>query len=144
MKKVIIMQGIPGSGKSFAVSKLANPAVCSADFFFEKDGHYDFDVKKLPEAHAACLLAFLGFVQEGKPLVVVDNTSTTVAEVAPYYALAQAHGYEVEIHTVKADPKVAAARNTHGVPLAACEAMAKRIEKFAAAAPPWWVIKSAA
>lgn len=70
------------------------------------------------------------------PDVVVDNTNTTVAEIAPYAALALAYGHELEIVTLDCDPAIGAKRNTHGVPLAACNAMHLRLADRQL--PPWW------
>jgi predicted kinase len=49
--------------------------------------------------------------------IVVDNTNCTIAEIAPYVALAQAYGAEVEIVRINIDPEIAHERNTHGLVL---------------------------
>jgi hypothetical protein len=67
---------------------------------------------------------------------VVDNTNTTVAELAPYVAWANAVGYEVEIIRIHCNPLVAAERNTHGVPENAVLAMYVKIQH--AEYPPFW------
>lgn len=139
---IFILQGVSGSGKSTTAGKLADAEnICSADDFFMQDGKYHFDPSKLGAAHGACLRKFVSLLllnaQKGRP-IVVDNTNTTVGEIAPYYSLAEAYGYKPVIVTVECDPVVAAARNTHGVPLAACEGMAARIKATNAVLPPWW------
>lgn len=136
--KVVIYSGVPGSGKStLAAKEHPGAPVCSADHFFERDSVYAFNPARLPEAHAACLRKFVELVQAGGwPVIVVDNTNTTAAEVAPYAALALAYDYALEIVTVHCDPDVAAARNTHGVPVHAVRAMATRLAERAL--PPWW------
>jgi len=149
MAKVIIMQGIPGSGKSSYVKSLRPLAtvVCSADSFFESwnpetGTTYNFDPARLGEAHGACLRKFVNFVSAvavDGDTVVVDNTNTTTLEIAPYMALANAYGCEVQIVRVQCDPEVAAARNVHGVPLHAVRRMADNIRNFSP--PPFWSFK---
>lgn len=145
MKHVIILQGVPGSGKSFYANEFvartsAKSVVCSADDYFVQlgGGTYLFDFKKLGEAHGACFRKFIAAVQEGIEVVVVDNTNTTAIEIAPYVLGGEAHGYTVEIIRVVCDPAVAAARNSHGVPEKSIRAMADRIASFQA--PPWWKV----
>lgn len=123
--------------------------ICSADLFprLYQDGK--FNATLLPQAHAACLRAFVEatvgtgrFDEHATPwrarptALVVDNTNTTVAEIAPYAALALAYGHELEIVTLWCPPDVGASRNTHGVPLAACQAMHDRLNDRKL--PPWW------
>lgn len=136
-KRVWIYCGVSGAGKSsFIEGAHPDAEAFSADHFFMVDGEYRFDASKLGEAHAACLRNFTEAIQDGSVAVVVDNTNTTIAEIAPYAALAQAYGYELQIVTIYCDPEVAHARNTHGVPLAAVQAMSERLNKREI--PPWW------
>lgn len=137
--KVTILCGVPGSGKSALARELKPDIVCSADdFFMTQSGEYRFDPSKLGEAHAQCLrkFAYQMVAYGGNRHIVVDNTNTTVAEIAPYAALALAYGYELDIVTVKCSPEKAHARNQHGVPFAAVQAMAKRLD--ARELPPYW------
>lgn len=140
--KVTIYSGVPGSGKSTTIKQWHPGAiVCSADdHFVGEDGVYRFDPTQLPQAHGACLRKFTQLVTayEGSwpGDLVVDNTNTTVAEIAPYAALALAYGHELLVVTVECDPAIAAARNTHGVPEAAVKRMAATLA--ARQLPPWW------
>jgi predicted kinase len=136
-KTVWIMQGVSGAGKSTFVSPLAY--VVSADHYFMRGFEYHFDASRLGEAHAECLKNFVEAVDSRLNFIVVDNTNTTPVEVAPYYALALAYGYDVVIkHIPCEDLKLAAERNRHGVPLKTIEQQAKRIENFAKHMPPYW------
>lgn len=139
MKKVIVMRGVPGSGKS-QYARGTGGVVVSADDFFVRvgKGAYAFDPTKLGEAHGMCLREFVEAVQGERPLVVVDNTNTTTTEAAPYMAVAAAYGYEAEIHEIGCDPLVAAKRNVHGVPEDRVLAMAARMSE--ARFPPWWKV----
>jgi hypothetical protein len=116
LRQVIILRGIPGSGKShyarslgitFRVPRttgkidlLRIPAVvCSADDYFidPRTGQYRFDRQRLGDAHRSCRAAFLDAVRAQEPLVVVDNTNSARWEYQQYFDLAQAYGYEVKI-----------------------------------------------
>jgi predicted kinase len=140
--RVLILAGVPGSGKSTYVNNLGltRESVVSADnYFVGSDGEYRFDPTKLGAAHGDCLRGFVAALHQGMATVVVDNTNTTVIEMAPYVALAAAYGYAVEIVRFACDPAVAAARNVHGVPERACRAMAERLERtFQEGLPPFW------
>lgn len=137
--KVTLLRGVPGSGKStYVQAHMPDALVVSADAYFVRDGIYQFNPAKLPQAHAACLRVFVQALQGCVGQVVVDNTNTTVAEVAPYAALALAYGYELEVVNLQVNPAVAAARNVHGVPAASVEAMAQRLAVETPRLPPWW------
>ena len=136
--KVIIMCGVSGAGKSSWYWYPPECVIVSADHFFdelaEKEGKtYTevFDFHLLGKAHGECLLSFVESLKQiewserryGQLLsasfitIVVDNTNCTIAEIAPYVALAQAYGAEIEIVRINVEPEVAHERNTHGVPL---------------------------
>lgn len=140
MKKLVVLRGLPGSGKStYQRSHFPDAVVASADQYFMVDGEYRFKPALLGEAHGACCRTVIGALQAGAELIVVDNTALSSVEIAPYILLAQAHGYSAEIITLRCDPATAAARNVHGVP---AEIILNRMVPAMAAAeaslPPWW------
>ncbi len=146
--RVLILSGVSGSGKSSYIASLVGQEkgklfVCSADSFFNKEGGYKFDPSKLGEAHGQCLRDFIEATafsdEDNDQIVVVDNTNTTTEEIAPYYAIAQAYGFSVELVTLECDPEVAFKRNQHGVSLAGISAMAERIRNRKV--PPFWNMK---
>ena len=142
--KVIILSGIPGAGKSTFTKTLSRQIVVSADhFFLNNKGEYNFDFRKLSEAHGSCLKQFTNLIVSGElddfDYLVVDNTNTSVLEIAPYVALANAYGLECELVTIECDPEIAANRNVHGVPLDACKRMANNMK--ARTLPPFWTVK---
>jgi hypothetical protein len=81
-KHVVIMRGLPGSGKStitrlvqaMAHEQQRSVYVCSADHFFETPTGYYHDKSKLTEAHEAAQLAFRTALEQGVQIVLVDNT----------------------------------------------------------------------
>ena len=133
-KKVVIMRSISGGGKSTYIRKhFPDAIVCSADHFFDqKDGSYKFNPKLLSVAHKACSMKFGKALKDKVPLIVVDNTNTTMREIRPYVMAAKAAGYEVEVIRIDTPVSVAHQRNSHGVPLASIQRMADRM----APAPP--------
>ena len=73
--KLIIMRGIPGSGKTTLARKIEDLAmrsgykitgICSADDYFVKNGKYVFDGKKLGEAHKFCQSKAIQLLAAGK------------------------------------------------------------------------------
>lgn len=152
--QVILLQGVPGSGKSTYGRRLVEETklsgksveVVSADFFFEKDGEYRFDPTKLEQAHASCFMAFLRALEKGTDLVIVDNTNTKIEFMTPYVLAMSAanlarpeNPYTCKVVQVPCDPKVAARRNTHGVPEETCCRMAREIERCQF--PPRWTVE---
>jgi len=102
-KVLIILRGLPGSGKStFARSMWSEHAICEADqYWYDKDGHYNFDASKLRQAHEWCQAKVRQFMVDNTlnsffyRKIVVSNTSTTERELQPYLDLANEFGYTV-------------------------------------------------
>jgi predicted kinase len=129
---VVIMRGLPGSGKTTRARELApeyDAVIVSADDFFVTDGVYNFDPSELPEAHAQCQARALKALRAGRS-VVVDNTNTQRWEMEPYLTLAALFGAEVWIESVGnlTDIALYTKRNSHGVLFNAILAMAERFE----------------
>jgi predicted kinase len=136
-KRLIILRGVPGSGKSsYQRRNYPGATVASADHFFATVNGYRFDARRLSEAHATCFRCAIDAVQSGANLVVIDNTAITAAEAAPYVLLGQAYGYDVQVITLLVDADIAAPRNVHGVPAETVQRMAERLQKETL--PPWW------
>lgn len=145
MKKVIILRGLPGSGKSTFGKQLereiksagGSVAVVSADQHFYQlgGGNYKFDPNQVGAAHASCFRKFIEELTAGTDLVIVDNTSTSTMEISPYKLGADAFGYQTEIKQVVSSPEDSLKRNLHGVPDTAIEAMHKSLQE---PIPPWW------
>lgn len=148
--QVKIICGISGAGKSTYVRnyKLNYQDMfvltCSADDYFYRQGKYEFHALELPEAHAQCLRKFTEALQKGRlndsAVLFVDNTNTSIAEVAPYAALALAYGADLEIVILECPVEKAFARNTHGVPLKGVQGQNARLATLADSLPPWWPV----
>lgn len=133
-KKVIILRGISGSGKSTYIKNNIedHSAICSADHYFidRVTGNYNFDPMKLHAAHKQCQSKFKSFLEKSQPLVVVDNTNTRIKEMSFYLDNAKEFGYEIEVVRLIVDPEIAMRRNAHGVPPEAILAMHNRFVDY--------------
>lgn len=96
-KVLIIVRGLPGSGKSsFAEQISQNDVYIEADqFWFDEEGNYNFDVSRIGEAHYWCQQHVDEWMCKGFPQITVSNTSTTEKELESYYYLAEKYGYKV-------------------------------------------------
>lgn len=125
-KSLIIVRGLPGSGKTTFANTIALGApVLSADDFFMKDGKYNFDVNKLGQAHSWCVRKTEYFMENQKPRIFVANTNTTAKEMKPYYELAKKHGYAVFSIIVENRHHGV---NMHNVPEGTLSAMKERFD----------------
>lgn len=134
MKQCLILQGPSGCGKSTFAATVPKATICSADEFFMKDGEYDFQPDRIQEAHDFCLKKFLDALSNNEQTIVVDNTNIRVYEWAPYYRLAQVHGYNVSIIRFTTSPTICARRGK--APVDVIYTMARSIEPI----PPFCVV----
>ena len=132
MSKLIIMQGISGSGKSRVARRLArrlHATVVSADAFtclYTADG---FHPELLGEAHRSCIHQTARTILKGRH-VIVDNTNLTVEEMLPYVLFGRALRLKVEVVRVECPQSVAFARQKHGVPEKTHKRQAARLASF--------------
>jgi predicted kinase len=137
MDNVIILRGLPGSGKTTYAEKFFQGAeVVSADHFFMVVGEYKYDPAKIGDAHANCFRRFVRLMIQGFQDVVVDNTNISAWEISPYILAANAYNYQPTILEFECDEETALKRNIHGVTEDTIRGMAMRME--AERLPPFW------
>lgn len=95
-KKLIILRGLPGAGKStFAEILVDKSLICTADDYHMIDGVYNWKPENSNSAHKKCIQKCEQLMVESNETVVVANTTTTKYELSPYYDLAKKYGYRV-------------------------------------------------
>jgi len=138
-KKFYIMRGLPGSGKSYTAKEIVGDGqIFSADdyWYIENPDKYQFDGSRLRDAHAWNQRRVEEAVKADIPIIVVDNTNTTLKELKFYSPMIQEalkKGYTVEL----VEPRTSWAfdvdecfkRNSHNVPLDVVQRMADRYVK---------------
>lgn len=119
-KKIIILRGVSGSGKSTAAKLFGgNVEVCCADdFFTSEDGEYNFSPSRLSDAHEYCRDKFMtALSNEEVDTIVVANTNSREQEFSFYDEKAKEVGVDIfyfvienrhgnkDIHSVPIDAK---------------------------------------
>lgn len=134
MKQLILLRGLPGSGKSTAAKLLgaggAGYAHFETDMFFMEDGKYKFDATKLRDAHQWCQgqvehAMLLNHTSGYNSTIIVSNTFTQEWEMQAYFELAERWDYRVTTLIVE---NRHGGVNVHGVPQETLTKMQERFE----------------
>jgi len=137
---LIVMRGIPGSGKSTKAKELAgsNGVIHSTDDVIESQGDYNEffkqmfvskDFTPLSRAHSTNLKNLIKSLKDGVSPVILDNTNIkqnepkAAVKAALEIGLSDKNINFVDIGTGGLSAKQLADRNTHGVPLHKIESM---------------------
>lgn len=135
MSTLILVRGLPGSGKTTLAHKLAGlqaGSLCvAADDFFMAGDEYMFDHARLEEVHESCEKAADLAMRNGASLVVVHNTFSQRWEMQRYMARAEQYDYQVHvIDLFNAGKSIdeLVKRNVHKVPYDAVRKMWDRWE----------------
>jgi predicted kinase len=111
-KSLIILRGLPGSGKS-TVAKLFNAPVCCADDYVYVNGEYMWTPQRAARAHMLCQDKCKTLMKEGKQVIVIANTNVKERDIRVYSKMAEQFGYIVFSLVVE---NRHGGKNEHGVP----------------------------
>lgn len=131
-KKLIILRGLPGSGKSEVAKRfVGNGIIHSTDDFFIIDGVYAFDESNVSKFHYFNFLNSIRSMQRGLSPIIIDNTNIVASDCMDYVEVGKAYGYEIIVVEPSADwafdIEELMKRNTHGV---SRETMVDMLEKY--------------
>ena len=112
-KTLIVMQGIPGSGKSTIAEMIAlgshDVQIRSTDEFWGEN--YNFNAALLGRAHEWNQDRVKREMVAGTSTIIVDNTNIKKSAVEPYVEMANQFGYTVQFVRVSVPVDVAVGRN---------------------------------
>ncbi|XP_048150988.1 NEDD4-binding protein 2-like 2 isoform X2 [Corvus hawaiiensis] len=134
-KLLLILRGLPGSGKSTLSRALLGQScdgiVLSTDDYFRQQYGYTYNAAQLGDAHEWNRKRAKQAMEQGKSPVIIDNTNTQAWEMKPYVEVALEKGYRVEFREPdtwwKFDPEELEKRNKHGVTR---EKIAQMLERY--------------
>jgi len=139
MKRATVYCGLPGSGKSTLARQVKGAMVIESDDYWYVDGEYVYDIERAGEVHSLNIVRWIDLCRTGFHNIACANTNITIAEIAPYVAIAAAYGYEVDIVRVQVSLATSKSRNTHDVPE---EILEKMYNLFLHVEyPSWWNIR---
>ena len=119
---LVLIRGLPGSGKSTMAKAMTDHKHYEADQYFTVNGLYKYDPAGVGAAHQQCQDNVLNALLDGCN-VVVSNTFTRLWELGAY--LRMASGLDVIVRVVEATGEYP---NVHGVPAEVIEKMRARWE----------------
>ncbi len=124
-KNLIILRGVPGSGKTLLANLFETKAICCADDWHIKNGKYGWKHENATNAHRWCKRKCERFMVMGAKKIIVSNTNTTKKELEPYLNLGKKYNYIV--HTIVVENRHGS-KNTHSVPDETLNQMKERFE----------------
>lgn len=126
MASLVIIRGLPGSGKTtYAKQCFPNHIHLEADMFFvNANGDYSFYGSMIKNAHEWCTSTAHIFMNHQKD-VIVSNTFTTLKEMRPYLDHAKLTGHQISV--IRMNTQYG---SIHDVPADVIERMKARFEPY--------------
>lgn len=124
--ELVIMRGLPGSGKSTFARNLTDIIVIEADMWWYRNPQrdYQFDMTLLSRAHRWARQTVEAFLANGQG-VAIANTNLTFSEAKDYVGFAKALGCPITVYTMDRDVNYG---SLHNVPKEVMERMYKKME----------------
>ena len=123
---LILVRGVPGSGKSTYAKTLVNYAIEADHYFVRIDGVYDFNPKLLKNAHDWCYNEVVEALRsDPEETVSVANTFTRVCEMQRDIDYAKANNIPFKVVRCQGS-----FQNIHGVPDKKVQEMLERFEDY--------------
>ena len=133
-KTLVIIRGIPGSGKSTFAKKLLADLRSQGhkvshfetdNFWINEAGEYKFNPALLGVAHSKCFNDVFDALKGEDSFVIVSNTFVKHKELKPYLNEAAAHGYNVSVYRMAND-----FGSIHNVPAETINSMKEHFADF--------------
>ncbi|KAJ8716572.1 hypothetical protein PYW07_003199 [Mythimna separata] len=131
-RTLILMRGVPGSGKSYLARQLVDMMVgaspnnykthiLTTDDYFMVRGQYQYDKYKLSDAHSWNHNRARNAITSGLSPVIIDNTNIELWEMEPYLKEGVKNGYIIQVVEAKTPwakkASQLARKNVHNVPM---------------------------
>lgn len=95
--RLIIIRGIPGTGKTTLANIISSNVLETDDFFTDSQGVYEFNSEFLPYYHRLNQIRVRQAMNALEETIVVSNTFAQIKEMKPYIDMAINNKYEIKV-----------------------------------------------